>query len=73
MFDINSILSQLVNIPNPQAMAMKTLQRQSASNPQAKRLYDMLNSGDTEGAGEMISNLASQYKLDMNSISKFIK
>lgn len=66
------ILNQIRGIRNPQQAAMQALQQAASSgNPMAKSILSKINSGDMNGAGQILNNCMDTNGINMNEIRSF--
>lgn len=66
------ILNQIRGIRNPQKAAMQTLQQAASSgNPMATNILSKINSGDMNGAGQILNNCMDTNGINMNEIRSF--
>lgn len=62
-------INQLKSIRNPQQMAMNCLQQAAQhGNPMAKNLLNQINSGNTQGAEQILSNFMHTQGINLNDI-----
>nr|DAM13248.1 MAG TPA: hypothetical protein [Bacteriophage sp.] len=62
-------INQLKSIQNPQQMAMNCLQQSAKQgNPMAKNLLNQINSGNTQGAEQILSNFMNAQGINLNDI-----
>nr|DAV58981.1 MAG TPA: hypothetical protein [Bacteriophage sp.] len=66
------ILNQIRGIRNPQQAAMQALQQAASSgNPMATNILSKINSGDMNGAGQILNNCMDTNGINMNEIRSF--
>lgn len=66
------ILNQIRGIRNPQKAAMQALQQAASSgNPMATNILSKINSGDMNGAGQILNNCMDTNGINMNEIRSF--
>lgn len=66
------ILNQIRGIRNPQQAAMQALQQAASSgNPMATNILSKINSGDMNGAGQILNNCMNTNGINMNEIRSF--
>lgn len=66
------ILNQIRGIRNPQKAAMQALQQAASSgNPMATNILSKINSGDMNGAGQILNNCMDTNGINMNEIKSF--
>lgn len=66
------MLNQIRGIRNPQQAAMQTLQQAASSgNPMATNILRKINSGDMNGAGQILNNCMDTNGINMNEIKSF--
>ena len=66
-------INQLKSIRNPQQMAMNCLQQSAQrGNPMAKNLLNQINSGNTQGAEQILSNFMNTQGINLNDIKKMM-
>lgn len=71
---IMQMLNQIKNIKNPKEAAMKTLeQAANQENPMAKNMLQKINSGDMNGAQQILSNFMNEQGLNIQEIQKQIQ
>ena len=62
-------INQLKSIRNPQQMAMNCLQQAAQrGNPMAKNLFNQINSGNTQGAEQILGNFMNTQGINLNDI-----
>lgn len=62
-------INQLKSIRNPQQMAMNCLQQSAKQgNPMAKNLLNQINSGNVQGAEQILNNFMNTQGIDLNDI-----
>lgn len=62
-------INQLKSIRNPQQMAMNCLQQSAQrGNPMAKNLLNQINSGNVQGAEQILSNFMNTQGINLNDI-----
>ena len=62
-------INQLKSIRNPQQMAMNCLQQAAQrGNPMAKNLLNQINSGNTQGAEQILNNFMNTQGINLNDI-----
>lgn len=62
-------INQLKSIRNPQQMAMNCLQQSAQrGNPMAKNLLNQINSGNTQGAEQILSNFMNTQVFTKNGV-----
>lgn len=62
-------INQLKSIRNPQQMAMNCLQQAAQrGNPMAKNLLNQINSGNTQGTEQILSNFMNTQGINLNDI-----
>ena len=62
-------INQLKSIRNPQQMAMNCLQQAAQrGNPMAKNLLNQINSGNTQGAEQILGNFMNTQGINLNDI-----
>lgn len=67
-------IRQFQNMGNPQQMAMKSLsQAVENGNPIARNLLEKINSGDYNGAGEVLTNCANNMGMNISEIQRFLR
>ena len=71
---IMQMLNQIKNIKNPKEAAMKTLeQAANQGNPMAKNMLQKINSGDINGAQQILGNFMNEQGLNIQEIQKQIQ
>lgn len=66
-------INQLKSIQNPQQMAMNYLQQSAKQgNPMAKNLLNQINSGNTQGAEQILNNFMNTQGINLNDIKKMM-
>ena len=66
------ILNQIRGIRNPQQAAIQALQQAASSgNPMATSILSKINSGDMNGAGQILNNCMDTNGINMNEIRSF--
>lgn len=66
-------INQLKSIRNPQQMAMNCLQQSAQrGNPMAKNLLNQINSGNTQGVEQILSNFMNTQGINLNDIKKMM-
>ena len=66
------MLNQIRGIRNPQQAAMQALQQAASSgNPMATSILSKINSGDMNGAGQILNNCMDTNGTNMNEIRSF--
>lgn len=66
------MLNQIRGIRNPQQAAMQALQQAASSgNPMATNILSKINSGDMNGAGQILNNCMDTNGINMNEIRSF--
>lgn len=66
-------INQLKSIRNPQQMAMNCLQQSAQrGNPMAKNLLNQINSGNTQGAEQILNNFMNTQGINLNDIKKMM-
>ena len=71
---IMQMLNQIKNIKNPKEVAMKTLeQAANQGNPMAKNMLQKINSGDMNGAQQILGNFMNEQGLNIQEIQKQIQ
>jgi hypothetical protein len=66
-------INQLKSIRNPQQMAMNCLQQSAKQgNPMAKNLLNQINSGNTQGAEQILNNFMNTQGINLNDIKKMM-
>ena len=71
---IMQMLNQIKNIKNPKEAAMKTLeQAANQRNPMAKNMLQKINSGDMNGAQQILGNFMNEQGLNIQEIQKQIQ
>lgn len=67
-------VQQIKSMGNPQQMAMNALNQSARQgNPIAKNILDRINSGDTSGAEQMLSNLMNEQGMSIDDVREFMK
>lgn len=67
-------VQQLKSIGNPQQMAISSLQKASQQgNPMAKSMLEKINTGDMNGAEQMLENMMNEYGFGINDVRKLMK
>lgn len=67
------MLNQIRGIRNPQQAAMQALQQAASSgNPMATNILSKINSGDMNGAGQILNNCMDTNGINMNEIRNFL-
>lgn len=62
-------INQLKPIRNPQQMAMNCLQQSAKQgNPMAKNLLNQINSGNVQGAEQILNNFMNTQGINLNDI-----
>jgi hypothetical protein len=62
-------INQLKSIRNPQQMAMNCLQQSAKhGNPMAKNLLNQINSGNVQGAEQILNNFMNTQGINLNDI-----
>lgn len=62
-------INQLKSIRNPQQMAMNCLQQSAKQgNPMAKNLLNQINSGNVQGAEQILNNFINTQGINLNDI-----
>nr|DAE81362.1 MAG TPA: hypothetical protein [Bacteriophage sp.] len=62
-------INQLKSIRNPQQMAMNCLQQSAKQgNPMAKNLLNQINSGNVQGAEQILNNFMNTQGINLNDI-----
>lgn len=62
-------INQLKSIRNPQQMAMNCLQQSAKQgNPMAKNLLNQINSGNVQGAEQIVNNFMNTQGINLNDI-----
>ena len=71
---IMQMLNQIKNIKNPKEAAMKILeQAANQGNPMAKNMLQKINSGDMNGAQQILGNFMNEQGLNIQEIQKQIQ
>nr|DAX01637.1 MAG TPA: hypothetical protein [Bacteriophage sp.] len=71
---IMQMLNQIKNIKNPKEAAMKALeQAANQGNPMAKNMLQKINSGDMNGAQQILGNFMNEQGLNIQEIQKQIQ
>lgn len=66
------MLNQIRGIRNPQQAAMQALQQAASNgNPMATNILSKINSGDMNGAGQILNNCMNTNGINMNEIRNF--
>ena len=66
------MLNHIRGIRNPQQAAMQALQQAASSgNPMATSILSKINSGDMNGAGQILNNCMDTNGINMNEIRSF--
>lgn len=66
-------INQLKSIRNPQQMAINCLQQSAKQgNPMAKNLLNQINSGNTQGAEQILNNFMNTQGINLNDIKKMM-
>lgn len=67
-------VQQLQSMRNPQQMAMNALsQSAKQGNPIAKNILEKINSGDKNGAEEMLNNIIKEQGMNIEDIKKLMR
>lgn len=67
-------MQQIKSIRNPQQMAMSALNQSAKEGDlRAKNILGRINSGDLNGAEQMLSNLMSEQGMNINDVRGFMK
>lgn len=67
-------VQQLKSMGNPQQMAMNALsQSAKQGNPIAKNILEKINSGDKNGAEEMLNNIIKEQGMNIEDIKKLMR
>ena len=71
---IMQMLNQIKNIKNRKGAAIKTLeQAANQGNPMAKNMLQKINSGDMNGAQQILGNFMNEQGLNIQEIQKQIQ
>lgn len=71
---IMQMLNQIKNIKNPKEAAMKALeQAANQGNSMAKNMLQKINSGDMNGAQQILGNFMNEQGLNIQEIQKQIQ
>lgn len=66
-------INQLKSIRNPQQMAMNCLQQSAKQgNPMAKNLLNQINSGNVQGAEQILNNFMNTQGINLNDIKEMM-
>lgn len=67
-------VQQIKSMGNPQQMAMNALNQSARQgNPMAKNILERINSGDTSGAEQMLSNIMNEQGMSIDDVRGFMK
>lgn len=66
-------INQIKSIQNPQQMAMNCLQQSAQQgNPMAKNLLNQINSGNMQGAEQILNNCIKTQGINLDEIKKMM-